>query len=110
MRLRAPVAQNRRVSICDTEICGVKIPKGTAINLNLWASGQSKKLWGDDAGEFNPERWLVGENKMNGGAHSRLAYLTFGYGTRMCIGKSMCRSCCFEGCELTICRFCDWGK
>lgn len=72
----------------DTEVCGVKIPQGTTIGLLPWAMNKAKKHWGEDAREFNPERWLVGEHKENGGASSSLAYLTFGTGTRGCIGKS----------------------
>ena len=36
----------------------ILIPKGTHLLLGLIACNQSKKVWGDDAGEWKPERWL----------------------------------------------------
>ena len=35
----------------------IPIPKGTNLLLGLTACNQSKKVWGDDAGEWKPERW-----------------------------------------------------
>jgi cytochrome P450 len=58
-----------------------------------WALNKAKRLWGEDAREFNPERWLVGENKANGAASSSLAFATFGTGARMCIGKGTSYFC-----------------
>ena len=34
------------------------IPKGTMFLLNLRACNTNKALWGDDALEWKPERWL----------------------------------------------------
>lgn len=36
----------------------VHVPKGTAVLLNLIASNRNKDLWGADAEEWRPERWL----------------------------------------------------
>lgn len=36
----------------------IPIPKGTNLLLGLAACNKSKKIWGDDAGEWKPERWL----------------------------------------------------
>ena len=41
-----------------TVVMEVPVPKGTTILLNLRACNTNKALWGDDACEWNPERWL----------------------------------------------------
>ncbi len=82
-----PITRTSRVARQDTEVCGLRIPKGTTIGLVPWALNKAKRHWGEDAREFNPERWLVGENKAYGGAKDSSTYLTFGTGTRGCIGK-----------------------
>lgn len=36
----------------------VPVPKGTTISISLLGSNYNKDVWGDDAFEFVPERWL----------------------------------------------------
>lgn len=87
IRVYAPIPVVGRVAQQDTDLLGVKIPKGTLIRLHIWAMNQAKQFWGDDAHEFNPERWLVGTERAIGGATDSLAYLTFGHGPKSCIGR-----------------------
>lgn len=84
MRFRTPVPHAKRVAVRDTEVCGHRIPKGTRVGIVYWAINQSRKLWGEDAGEFRPERWLEGKGM---GVKEQLAFMTFGTGVRGCIGK-----------------------
>lgn len=58
-----------------------------AINL-------SRDLWGPDAREFKPERWLNADGKANshGSATSNYAFLTFLHGPRICIGQRFAQS------------------
>lgn len=42
-----------------TAVTEVLVPKGTEIFLNLRACNMNKALWGADAGEWKPERWLM---------------------------------------------------
>jgi cytochrome P450 len=99
LRIYPPSGNWGRVAIRDTEIGGVKIPKGTTVRATIYALNQAKHLWGEDARVFNPERWLSGENKATGGATDGIAFMTFGYGPRVCIGRS--KSSCFKFLELT---------
>ena len=92
MRVYAPVPTVGRIATRDTELGGVRIPKGTSVRVHPWAINKAKHLWGEDAREFNPERWLVGEHHGTGGAES-LAYVTFGHGPRGCIGKGKSSAC-----------------
>ncbi|KAE8442148.1 hypothetical protein EG329_003799 [Mollisiaceae sp. DMI_Dod_QoI] len=85
LRMYAPVPLLGRIAQSPVEIGGTMFPKGTTIQVHMWAINKSKKLWGEDAREFNPDRWL--KDKTNGGAKESLAFITFGHGTRSCIGR-----------------------
>uniref|UniRef100_A0A914Q9L3 Cytochrome P450 n=1 Tax=Panagrolaimus davidi TaxID=227884 RepID=A0A914Q9L3_9BILA len=51
---------------------------------NRWKRLRAKKIWGKDATEFNPDRFLP-ENNEN--CHP-MAWLSFGAGLRICLGKN----------------------
>lgn len=38
----------------------IPVPKDTLIMVGIRACNRNKALWGDDADEFRPERWLAG--------------------------------------------------
>ena len=54
-----------------------------------WAVNVSKMLWGADATDFRPDRWLADEGDMNhkGGSTDHLSFLSFLHGSRSCIGQ-----------------------
>lgn len=92
LRLMSSVPMTMRDALVDTEICGQRIPKGTRITIPAWAVNTSFELWGPDALEFNPDRWM-GEGRGNtGGAKSNYAFLTFLHGSHSCIGKDFAKS------------------
>ncbi|KAG8730214.1 cytochrome P450-dit2 [Ceratobasidium sp. 423] len=72
-----------------TVITQAPIKKGTHIYLSILAANRDKQIWGEDADEFKPSRWLeelplaVRESK-NPGVYSHL--MTFLGGPRSCIG------------------------
>lgn len=71
---------------------GSVIPAGTAVGVNPYVIGRLQKVWGPDADEFRPERWLQGEGESDSAYHARIqlfnaADLTFGGGARVCIGR-----------------------
>ncbi|KAI0076682.1 cytochrome P450 [Panus rudis PR-1116 ss-1] len=67
----------------------IPIRKNTPISVGIWHLNLSPAIWGEDAEEFKPERWLsplpetVTEARIPG-VYSHL--LTFNGGTRACIG------------------------
>lgn len=36
-------------------------PEGTILSINVWVMHHSKEIWGQDAREFNPDRWYKDE-------------------------------------------------
>ena len=44
----------------DSEISDVFVPKNTEIVVGIKACNTDKDIWGDDAYEWKPERWLSG--------------------------------------------------
>ena len=80
LRCYTPVPITQRETACDTSIVGQFVPKGTPILLCPAAVNQSKELWGEDALEFNPDRWIGPGRANSGGASSNYAFLTFLHG------------------------------
>ncbi|KAL8719635.1 MAG: hypothetical protein Q9225_003383 [Loekoesia sp. 1 TL-2023] len=92
LRLHSPVTLTLREAIKNTSVCGQHVPKGTKIILCPGAVNQSKELWGPDASEFNPERWLGPGRANTGGASSNYAFMTFLHGPRSCIGQAFAKA------------------
>lgn len=96
LRFFNPVPLTVRDAVVDTTIQGQPIPKGTRIMIVPWATNYDEKLWGPDAHEFKPERWVAkGEDDKraaSGGASSNYAFLSFLHGPRSCIGQSFAKA------------------
>ncbi|KAI2845830.1 hypothetical protein CBS12448_4191 [Aspergillus niger] len=81
-----------KVAQQDTTIMSHPIPKGTVVLYSAEVSNHDKKLWGPDADQFNPERWMGEGTAKSGGSSSNYAMLTFGAGPRNCIGANFARA------------------
>jgi cytochrome P450 len=92
MRIFPPVPLTLREAAIDTTIQGHFIPAGTTIVICPWAVNTSTHLWGPDAREFNPERWLQTGTANTGGAESNYAITTFLHGPRSCIGRDFAKA------------------
>lgn len=92
MRVLPPVPITLREASHDTTIQGHFVPAGTSIIICPWAVNTSKALWGDDAREFNPDRWMGPGRANTGGADSNYAVTTFLHGPRSCIGKDFAKA------------------
>jgi cytochrome P450 len=82
MRLYPPAPAIGREAVCDCEIGGYHVPKGTQVSLVQWTS-QRDARWFDDPEVFRPERW---DNDL-ARRLPRGAYFPFGDGPRICIGN-----------------------
>ncbi|KAF1998575.1 cytochrome P450 [Amniculicola lignicola CBS 123094] len=92
MRVFPPVPLTLRETVDDTTIQGHFVPKHTTVIISPWAVNTSKLLWGDDAHDFKPERWLGAGRANTGGADSNYSVVTFLHGPRSCIGKDFAKA------------------
>lgn len=66
---------------------GMHIPVGTTIGISPIAQNRDPEIWGADANEFHPERWLEDEERAK---VFESATMTFGgSGPRMCVGRNI---------------------
>ncbi|OJI96132.1 hypothetical protein ASPVEDRAFT_118953 [Aspergillus versicolor CBS 583.65] len=89
MRLHPSVGMlmERHVPKGGATICGKFIPEGYVVGMNPWVIGRDKGVYGEDADEFRPERWLDADpERLKEMERSSLA---FGAGSRVCIGKNI---------------------
>ncbi|KIW19386.1 hypothetical protein PV08_03681 [Exophiala spinifera] len=86
MRLHPVVGQTLpRVVPAGGLQCGNEyIPAGTVVGVSPYVVGQSTEIWGDDATEFKPERWM-GKNR----GELQKFWMPFGGGSWTCIGKNL---------------------
>lgn len=66
------------------ELCGTFVPGGYWVGMNPAVVHFDKSIFGQDADEFRPERWL-GPDAALMDRHM----LAFGHGSRTCIGKNI---------------------
>jgi len=94
LRLYPTVPITIREASRDTQLIGQFIPKDTQIMLVPWAINRDPHMWGPNADDFVPERWinLDGTPNNSGGAQSNYAQLTFLHGPRSCIGASFAKA------------------
>ncbi|KAF1831638.1 cytochrome P450 [Decorospora gaudefroyi] len=91
-RIFPPVPLTLRETATDTTIQSHFIPRGTTVVICPWAINTSTHLWGPDARQFKPERWLQPGTANTGGAESNYAITTFLHGPRSCIGKEFAKA------------------
>ncbi|KAF9430008.1 hypothetical protein BGZ94_008667 [Podila epigama] len=82
LRLYPSVPQNVKVCVQDDILPGgIKVYKDEKVAWSTWAMGRDKGIWGPDAHEFRPERWLEGEKP------SSSKFVSFHLGPRTCLGQ-----------------------
>ncbi|KAF9613967.1 hypothetical protein IFM89_014032 [Coptis chinensis] len=63
---------------------GLKVKKGDGMNYMAYAMGRMTYIWGEDAEEFRPERWIQNGNFR---PESYSKFTAFQAGPRICLGK-----------------------
>ncbi|KAJ3407530.1 hypothetical protein HDU80_008448 [Chytriomyces hyalinus] len=91
LRVVTPVPAASRKCVIDDVIDGYKIPKGTVVYLISDVIHKKEELWGPDALEFKPERWLQEGGALADSADAESGrafgtYIPFLVGPRNCIG------------------------
>jgi cytochrome P450 len=95
LRLFPTIPVTARMAVRDTTVAGIVVPAKTIVMVVPWAINRSPALWGPDAEEFVPERWIdkeTGRASMSGGTGSNYAFVTFLHGPRSCIGERFARA------------------
>mmetsp|Transcript_38822 Transcript_38822/g.112143 ORF Transcript_38822/g.112143 Transcript_38822/m.112143 type:complete len:545 (-) Transcript_38822:197-1831(-) len=68
----------------DTLPDGTFVPRGSGVAYNIYSMGRDRAIWGADAEEFRPERWLEMEE-----VPSNYDYPVFNAGPRECLGRRL---------------------
>ncbi|PCH35719.1 cytochrome P450 [Wolfiporia cocos MD-104 SS10] len=100
LRLHPPVYRLVRVAQSDDviplsrpvmtssgrSISEIHVQKGQNVGVSVWGYQRLPEIWGDDANQFNPDRFLQldKESQINLGTYANL--MTFGGGKRACLG------------------------
>ncbi|KFK33664.1 hypothetical protein AALP_AA5G043500 [Arabis alpina] len=88
LRLYPPLPFNHK-SPTKSEVLpsGHKVDANSKIVLCLYSLGRMKSVWGEDAFEFKPERWISETGKL---IHEpSYKFLSFNAGPRTCLGKEL---------------------
>ncbi|EAW07508.1 putative cytochrome P450 pisatin demethylase [Aspergillus clavatus NRRL 1] len=72
----------------ETAIPGLPapLPPGTMVSANTFVLGRSAEVWGDDAGQWAPQRWLGDEQQRR---EMEAKFVAFSKGSRSCIGREL---------------------
>ncbi|RYP02833.1 hypothetical protein DL764_005574 [Monosporascus ibericus] len=81
-----PMIIPRYVGKDGLNLYGNYLPPGTEIGANPYVVHRNKEVFGEDADIFRPERWLEDPEKEK---EMDKYILTWGYGTRICLGKNI---------------------
>ncbi|XP_068658428.1 cytochrome P450 CYP72A616-like [Aristolochia californica] len=85
LRLYPPVVDLVRTSHKETKIRGITFPTGIQLSLPTLLVHLDHEIWGEDAEEFNPERFAGG---ISNATKYQTAFFPFGWGPRICIGQN----------------------
>ncbi|XP_061356664.1 cytochrome P450 714A1-like [Gastrolobium bilobum] len=85
LRLYPPAAFVSREAYEDIQIGDLNVPKGVCLWTLIPTLHRDPEIWGTEANEFKPERFSEGVSKA---CKYPQAYVPFGLGTRLCLGKN----------------------
>ncbi|KAK7317048.1 hypothetical protein RJT34_00957 [Clitoria ternatea] len=85
LRLYPPAAFVSREAYEDIQIGNLNVPKGVCLWTLIPTLHRDPEIWGPESNEFKPERFSEGVSKACKFPH---AYVPFGLGTRLCLGKN----------------------
>ncbi|KAI0888741.1 cytochrome P450 [Annulohypoxylon maeteangense] len=75
----------RVVPVGGATIAGRFFPQGSVVGVNTWIEHRNPRIFGEDANEFKPERWLSDDTEKV--SFMNRHWMPFGLGSRTCIGR-----------------------
>ncbi|KAL9269304.1 Cytochrome P450 CYP72A219-like protein [Drosera capensis] len=85
LRLLPPLTVMTRLVHNELKLGNFLLPAGVLVSMPLMLVHQDPQIWGEDANDFNPERFSEGISKATKG---KTAYFPFAWGPRVCIGQN----------------------
>ncbi|XP_010241317.1 PREDICTED: cytochrome P450 CYP72A219-like [Nelumbo nucifera] len=85
LRLYPPVVMLNRYTNKKIRLREISFPSGVLFSMPVVFLHHSKELWGEDAQEFNPERFSGG---VLNATNNHVSFYPFGWGPRLCIGQN----------------------
>ncbi|KKY25063.1 putative benzoate 4-monooxygenase [Phaeomoniella chlamydospora] len=92
LRLRTTVSVGlpRVVKEGGAEVCGKWLEEGTVVSTPTYTVHRDERIWGKDALQFRPERWIITDDgKLRFHSELEKFFLGFSYGPRACIGRNV---------------------
>ncbi|KAG2238676.1 hypothetical protein Bca52824_092070 [Brassica carinata] len=87
-RLYPPVSFGRKSPVkSDVLPSGHKVDANSKIIICLYALGRMRAVWGEDALQFKPERWITENGSLRHEPSSK--FIAFNSGPRTCLGKHL---------------------
>jgi cytochrome P450 len=77
LRWEPPLLMIVRTATCDTTVCGVEVPKGAAVIINMGSANHDESRWED------PERFDIHRDQK--------VHIAFASGPHMCLGMHLAR-------------------
>ncbi|XP_023762804.1 cytochrome P450 CYP72A219 [Lactuca sativa] len=102
LRLYPPVIMTIRSTIKETKLGNMMIPPGVQLALAMIYIHHDRKVWGDDATEFRPERFSDGVAIATKGK----GFFPFSSGPRVCIGQNFAMTEARAAMAMILRRFC----
>ncbi|CAI5525690.1 unnamed protein product [Closterium sp. Naga37s-1] len=82
-----PSHPTRHVSEDDVLPDGTPVKKGWRVMYALYAMGRMTRIWGPDAREYRPERWIDSAGQLR--SESPFKFPAFNAGPRLCLGRDL---------------------
>ncbi|KAK6063956.1 hypothetical protein SCUP515_12050 [Seiridium cupressi] len=81
-----PMGLPRLVPAGGLTVSNRTLPAGTVVSVSPWVMHRSKEIWGQDAHEFNPDRWLAKDT-----TSKEKYWIPFGAGYNSCPGQNLAK-------------------